>query len=512
MKKILCLSALLAGFSAPALAQTMTVATVADVLQFDPTDIGDEVTSYVVQNVYEHLVARSNKGEYIPALAVSWKNEGKSWTFKLRPNVKFHDGSAFNASVVKWHFERVLKDPAAPVRYRKQFGEIIKSIDVIDPLTVRFNMLKPNAAFLDLVITSNGGFIISKANAEKVGASGIAKTMIGTGAFKFKRWVTGQRVELEANKEYWGFKPKITSLNFRPIPESNTQVIELQTGGVQLITKIGQEDVKTIQADKNLRLAATPAYKVRFLNLNASKAPLNDIKVRKALHYALDIPTIVGALVGELATPSQHGIVPNASWAKPSQSVWKVYPYDTSKALALLADAGWKNQGGKLMKDGTQLQLNMYTPNGRYFMDKEISEVIRNQLGRLGINVKLTVLEWGPYQEMLKGGQYDMAFLGWNQSTGEPSIFTDPLTNTSGRANYSKLSDKQLDALLDQAVAVTSKASRQKVYTKVLDRITDLAWYLPLYNEYKLAATPVKLKGFVLSPSTTDMRTVYFSK
>ncbi|MDB4896902.1 MAG: hypothetical protein JWN15_3164 [Firmicutes bacterium] len=500
------------GANQVAAAQDAVIANVTDIVQLDPLDIGDEPSSLVAGQVMEALVKRDKDGNIVAALAEKWSAspDGLTWTFDLRKNVKFHDGSDFNADVVKWQYDRILTDKAAPTRFRKQWSDVIKDVKVVDPYTLAIALKAPNAAFLDLVITTNAGMIASKANFEKLGAKEAATKPVGTGPYKFKEWVTGQKVVLEANKEYWGEKPKLNTLTFRPIAESNTQVIELETGGVHFITKLGQEDVNRLKQNKDVRVETVAAYQVRFLNLNVSRAPFNDLKVRQAINYALDTKAIVSSLVGDLAVPSESAVVPIASWGAPKAGEIPTYKADLSKAKALLAEAGYTaGADGKLAKDGKPFKFSLYSPNGRYFMDKEICEVVKNQLTQLGIQVDLQVMEWAPYLEKVQKGDFDMAFLGWNQSSPDPSIFFDPLVKTGGRGNYGKFTDKELDGWLEEAVKVTDQAKRKDLYLKAAKRVADNAWYVPLYNQTKVAASRVTLKGYTHTAAGTDFGSLY---
>ncbi|MDB4896899.1 MAG: peptide/nickel transport system substrate-binding protein [Firmicutes bacterium] len=498
------------GKSGP-VAQDVVIANVTDIVQFDPLDIQDAPSSLVAGQVMEQLVDRDKDGKAKPGLAERWTTspDGLTWTFELRKNVKFHDGSDFNADVVKWHYDRVLYDKAAPARFRKQWSDIIKEVKVVDPYKVDILLKAPNAAFLDLVVTTNGGFIWSKASFEKLGAKQAALQPVGTGPFKFKEWVPGQKVILEANKDYWGEKSKLNTLVFRPIPESNTQVIELETGGAHLITKLGQEDVTRLKQNKEVKVETVPAYRVRFLEINASRPPFTDLKVRQAINYALDTKAMVTSLLGDLATPSESALMPVASWAHPQAGATTAYKPDPNRARALLAEAGWQLEGGKLMKDGKPFKFTLYSPNGRYFMDKEIAEVVKNQLTQLGMQVDLKVMEWAPYTDLTAKGDFDICFLGWNQSTNEPSIFLDPLVKTGGRGNYAKFSDKELDGWLDAAVATTDQAKRLELYGKAVNRVAENAWYVPLYNESKVAATRVELKGYTHTAAGDSYDTLY---
>lgn len=505
--------AVLALACAAAFAQSdrLIVATVADVVQFDPTDIGDAPTSLVINHVLEHLVARDADGQPGPELAASWtvSDDGLVWTFSLRDDVDFHDGSHFDAHVVKWHFDRVLTGDG-PTRFQGQWAAVIESIDVLDDYTVAFNLHAPTAGFLDLVILTNGGFIMSREAVEANGADAFALSPVGTGPFTFGEWVPGQHVLLHRHDGYWGTPAGVAELMFRPIPEVATQVIELETGGVHVVTAIGEEDWDRLQANPNVVAHSAPAYRTRVLRL-ANQAPLDDQLVRQALAHAADYATIARVLVADMGTPSSNSIIPLASWAY--SEVDNAPAYDPERASELLAEAGYTpGADGILQRDGQRLTVVIKTPNGRYFADREISLAVANQWRELGIDATVQVMEWAPFLDDMYSSQYQVALAGWNQSSPEPSIFADPLLGTGARANYGPWSDEILDELLPVAAAITDQGERTALYAEIIERVNDLAWFIPLYNENKVAAVSSRLEGYVHSAAFDRFELVSFGE
>ena len=497
----------------PPAQQVVSVATTADVTTFDTAGVGDAPTALVATQIFDRLVIKDPQGNDKPDLATSWDvaPDGMSWTFHLRHGVTFQDGSPFDASVVKWHFDRILGGKG-PVRYTKAFGIILKAVDVVDPYTVTFELKAPTASFLDLVVEQNGGMIMSKANFDKLGEKQNALHPVGTGPFEFVRWTPGQETVLAPNPTYWGTKTRLSKLIFKPIPESNTQVIDLQTNGVQIIHDITAQDLAGLQKDKNVEVATTPAYAVRNIYLNPNRGPTADLKVRQAINYALDTKTIVQALVGTMGVWSDYNnVMPLASWGFPGKDVIHGYPYDVEKAKQLLAEAGWTLQNGKLMKDGKQMKLEFISPNGRYFEDKEISQVVKNQLGKLGIDVNLQIMEWSPFLKKARASDWDMVFIGWQQSTNNPSNFYDARIMTGGRGNYGKLSDPAIDALLHKADRIADRTQRKQIYAEVDQMVEDHAWMVPLYNGVKVAAYRNNVQGYTISPVQDHYASLWLS-
>ncbi|MBT9258879.1 MAG: hypothetical protein KM310_03835 [Clostridiales bacterium] len=501
------------GTSGPGGPQELTVALVADVVTFDPLDIQDVPSSDVAGNVMETLVRRDEQGNIIPHLAESWtvSDDGLTWTFHLRQGVKFQDGSPFDAHVVKWQFNRVMFDENAPVRARKQFLDAIESMEVPDDYTIAFHLRAPNAAFMELVLLQNAAMIASKENFDKLGQADYARHPVGTGPFIFQAWVPGQLVVLRKNPDYWGEKAKLDTLIFRPIPEANTQVIELETGGIQVATKVGVEDIGRLRNNPDVEVLSTPSYQIRFLRLNGTNELLSDIRVRQAINYAIDVPTIVKTLVGEMGVYNPSAVMPTASWAHPGDM--PTYGYDPQKAAQLLEEAGWTlGPGGVRYKDGRPLKITFLSPNGRYFADKEIAEAVKKALQDVGFQVDLKVMEWAAFLEDYRAGRFDIALGGWNQSSPEPSLFLDAMVMTGGRANYSKYSDPEIDQWLEEALLTPDREERAALYRKVILKVHDLAWFVPLYDENKVVAIRKEVKGYIFTPAFTRFDTIYIQR
>lgn len=498
---VMVLLTALAGLAGQALAQAPQVFIVAletDVVQFDPVKIQDATTSQVAYQIYERLLNRDYDGNLEPALATSFESDptGQVWTFHLRRGVRFHDGSPFNAQVVKWHFERA-KGPDS--FFQAQYGTI-ERIETPDDYTVTFYLTEPNAAFIDNIILANAGFIPSKKAFDEKGDA-FPFEPVGTGPFKWDTWVKGQRVELVRNDDWWGDGPKLDRVVIRVIPEANTQVIELETGGVHLITRASQADLERLEQNPNVVVVNKAAYRTRALEFNAAMPPFDDVRVRQAVQYVLDMPLIVTALADPLLVPSDS-IVPTASWAYAGEGVLPNYDQDLQKAEQLLREAGFvRNAQGRWEKDGQLLRITIHSPDNRYFMDTDISAAAANQLTRFGIETSVRVMEWAAYLEEVRNGQHQIAYLGWNQSSPEPSLFTDAKAKTGGRGNYGNFSDPKLDAILEEALRVADEAQRKALYAEAQRIVNENAWFIWAGNEALTWIFRKEVQGFNPSPS-----------
>lgn len=488
--------------------QEIVIGNEADVTIFDPIRIQEAPTSFVADMIYDPLVRRTLDGKVAPALAESWKTspDRRTWTFNLRKGVKFHDDSEFDASVVEWHFRRAL-DPKEGSVFRRAFM-VIERITVLDRHTIAFTLTEPNVSFLEFVLLTNGGFIPSRKAYETLGEEFPFKP-IGTGPFRWVQWVQGQRVILERNPTYWGTAPKPDRLIIRPITDVNTGIIELETGGVHYIMRGSREDLDRLSKDRRFVVHRVPTYRVRFISLNVTRPPFDDIRVRRAVNHALNVPEIMNALTSGMAIPVDS-ILPVESQFHPARGTYTTYETSPQKARALLAESGWRpGPGGILQKGGRTLRFVLHSPNGRYYMDKEISEVICNRLRSVGIECRVKVMDWAAFLAEVRAGKYEAAFLGWNQSSGEPSLFFDPLVATGGRGNYGGFSDLALDSLLREGLIAFSEGRRKLLYARAVDIVNKNAWNVPLNNEFKVAVTTSRLEGYVHSAARNDFTTLW---
>ncbi len=493
--------------SAPA-GQEIVIGNEADVTVFDPLRIQEAPTSFVADMIYDPLVRRTLDGKIGPALAERWKTspDRRTWTFSLRKGVKFHDGSDFDASVVEWHLKRVL-DPKEGSGFRRQFM-VIEKITIVDSHTIALTLTEPNVAFLEFVLLTNAGYIPSRRAYETLGAEFPFKP-IGTGPYRWSQWIQGQRVVLERNPNYWGAAPKTDRIVIRPVLDVNTGVIELETGGLHFILRASREDLERLSKDSRFKVHRVPTYRIRFISLNPMRPPFDDIKVRQALNHALNVPQIVNALAGGMAIPVDTTL-PVESKLHPKQGSYAVYAHNVERARSLLTEAGWRPGAGGIRQKGDRtLQFVLHSPNGRYFADKEISEVICNRVRAVGMECRVKVMEWAAFLAEVRAGKFDAAFLGWNQSSGEPSLFLDPMAATGGRANYTSLTDPALDQILREGLIAFSEGRRMLLYNRAVDIINKHAWYVPISNEFKVAVTTSRLEGYVHSPARNDFTTMY---
>ncbi|HEY7249704.1 MAG TPA: ABC transporter substrate-binding protein, partial [Methylomirabilota bacterium] len=312
-----------AGLVPPAAAQTkddtLVYALQSDVQNWDPPNSVLRESIILGYNVFDHLAARDLKtGKVGPSLALSWKNlDDTTWEVKLRPNVKFHDGTPFGAKDVKATFERVL-NPENKLTARGNHAKI-KSVEVVDDLTVRFKTDGPYPLFVERLTAQ---VMQSEKVIREKGHEWMQENPIGTGPYKLVRWNKKQEHFLQRNDDYWGPKPAFKYVRIRIIPEQATQIAELMSGGVDIIKAVPPDQMDVINKSGQARTVTSPILRTAFIQLDqagrSGPNPMTDKRVRQAVNYATDIDGIIKHVLNGLADRTATTVNPMAFGYDPS--------------------------------------------------------------------------------------------------------------------------------------------------------------------------------------------------
>jgi len=428
-----------------------------------------EIYGFVnLRPIFDHLldrVFRDGRIQSLPGLATSWENiDDKTWVFHFRKGVKFHNGEDFNSEVVKFNIERII-DPATKAPPRMFFSNIVR-VDILDKYTLKITTKVPSPVLINDL--SFAMAIVPLQYTKEKGNEYVASHPVGSGPFKFVRWIKGEEMVYEANENYWAGPPKVMTLVIKSIPEDSTRVAALLGESVDIISKVPTHMFPMINKSGVAKAIAVPSPLAMAIHLDSNnEGPLRDKRVRQALNYAVDKESIIknildgyGTPLGQLLTAAHFGHNPNL----------KPYPYDPKKAKSLLKEAGY----------GEGLTLVFNSPNGRYEKDKEIAEAITNQLAKVGVNLKLQFHEWGNYFTSVRahkaGPMYLLAWAG--DLDADLNLF--PFLHSEGF--LSMVSDKNLDSVLVQARHTLDIKEREKLYYKITQIAYDEAYALFLHN------------------------------
>jgi peptide/nickel transport system substrate-binding protein len=343
--------------------------------------------------IYDRMVIQDADQSFHGQLATSWEAaaDGMTWTFKLRPNVKFHDGEPFNAKTIEWWLPKFKGTENAFMT------DAIDKVEIIDDLTVKFVMKNPDPNMLFNMSSSFMGVPSPKAFealGDKYGVTGA----VGTGPFKLESFVVGQQTVLVRNDAYNSASKlstnqgpaKIKKLTLREIAEDSTAFLELKTGGVDMLLSVPTDFLPRLQSEKGTKVITLAGTEVFYMPMNTSVAPFDDIKVREAVAFSINQQEILTNLFGGVGAVANNFLISSLMEAKvdPKFNI----SFDQSRSRKALDEAGWvMGANGIRAKGGMPLQVKLWTQNGTEF--KRVTEVVQAQLKAVGIGADITIFD-----------------------------------------------------------------------------------------------------------------------
>ena len=486
---------------------TLIVGRGSDSVGLDAANVTDGESQKVMRQIYDTLTRyKPGTTEVIPGVAKSWEvsNDAKTWVFKLREGVKFHDGTVLNAESVKFNFDRWQYNDHPYHNgtfgyYTYMFGgyddeSVIKEIIAIDEYTVKFELRKPMAPFLsNLAMTI---FPIASPTAIKKWGEDFFKHPVGSGPFEFVEWKMGERIVLKANEDYWDGRPYVDKLVYRSIPDNSARYMELQTGAIDVMTGLSPEDVEGVRNKEDMKVILRPSFNIGYFAMNFAKEPFDDIKVRKAFAHAINKEEIINAFYAGLAVPAKNPMPPSL-WGYNDEI--DDYEYNPEKAKELLAEAGYP--------DGFEFDL-WYMPVPRPYMPKGklIGQAIQSYLKDINVTGKLITYDWSTYLAKIvesEDNEAETYLQGWTGDNGDPDNFLYALwdKNTSNN-NYKS---EELHEILVEAQQMTDKAKRIELYKKAQEIIhEDLPAIWLVHSTPPIAAKEI-VKNYIPSPTTSEL-------
>ena len=444
----------------------------------DPMAIAVMSTFTITYAIYDNLVEEDENGNYVESLAESYtvSDDEKEYTFNLRQDVKFHDGTQMTADDVVYSINRTIEKGWAA-----DMTAAIDSVEKVDDYTVKLILSKPFGGMIGS-LASPYFSIMSKAYAEENGEDAVERAPMGTGAYKFVEWKTGDHITVEANEDYFKGAPAIKTVTFKPVTDKNTGLVALQAGEIDTYLNVNNSDIETVKSDENLAFYSTDLAAVLSLNMNIEKEPLNDVKVRQAINYAINKENIItGALEGN-GTEANSAISPTCDGY--SENVTG-YEYDPDKAIELLKEAGQENLTLHIkIKEDSKVQ--------------KVAQIIQSDLNAVGITVKIEILEAGAYStDVYSDGDYEMTITSWC------AMFTDAYSLLysqfhkdcyGGTGNITHVVSDELSGMLEDAAEKTGDA-KITAYEEVAQYINDNAYVAPLVYEPTTITTNAGLKN-----------------
>jgi peptide/nickel transport system substrate-binding protein len=416
------------------------------------------------QHVMEPLVELDyKKQDYVGVLAESWQFQGNKWTFKLKKNIKFHNGAPLTSKDVAFSIEK-MRDEKGGSLQASNFKDVTE-VQTPDDLTVVFVTKQPLAIFLDRL---ENRFILSKVAGDKFGAN-LYDNPIGTGPYKFVSYQRGGNMVFTRNDEYWGGKAAIKEIVFRKVTEDAARLAALESGQTDFINNVPDHEVARLQKHPRIRIDKIEGLRMFFLAFNMAFKPWDNKLVRQAANYSIDSPAIVKNIFDGIGYPINGPVGANVVGADPKL---KRYPYDPQKSKELLTKAGFPN--------GCDIQL--YYSAGRYPKDREVCQVVSAQMVKGGFRVELISQEWALFwdKQGVNGGKLPFYYIGRGSLTDADTLYDQYFrTGTTKRTNYS---NPDLDKLIEEQQKTADQKKRIAILQNAGKMIMEEAPFIPLYN------------------------------
>lgn len=469
----------------------LVLALLSDAKSLDPAGSNDVPSSVIQANIYETLVNRDEDNTIIPGLATEWDAvDETTYEFKLREDVKFHDGEPFNAAAVKANLDRILDEKVASPRYF--LFEMISEVVVVDDYTVQLKTEYPFAPIYAHLSHSGGAMISPKAiEADYAGmeegkdpGAVISNAPVGTGYFKFDSWEPGSQVKLVKNDDYWGDKVHVDSVVFKVVPEGTTRDADLERGFVHITDPVDPIAVEEINNSDYAKVVQKPSASLSYIGFNTEKEPFNDPKVRQAISMMVNKDEIIEGVYEGFGIPAKGPLAPSIfGYNDDAQPL----EYNVEEAKKLLAEAGYA--------DG--FSTTIWTNDNKQRVDMAV--ILQNSLQELNIDVKVEQMEFGTYLDKTAEGEHDMFVLGWSNATGDADYGMYALFHSSQKGNPGNRTfyeNAEVDALLDEGRRESDPAKRIELYNKVQEHLIDDAPMVYIHHQEYLLGVSNKIEGF----------------
>lgn len=490
------------GPGKPAYGDAIVVGSIGDASNLIPLLASDTPSFEIAGYVYNGLVKYDKDLNLVGDLAESWdiSKDGLTITFHLRKGVKWHDGVEFTSADVLYTY-RVTIDPKTPTAYSEDFKQV-KSAEAPDRYTFRVTYGKPFAPAL-----ASWGMNILPAHlleGKDITKSELARKPVGTGPYRFKEWVAGQKIVLEAYKDYFEGEPYIGRYVYRVIPDNSTMYMELKAGGLDMmgLTPIQyQRQTDTPDFKARFNKYRYPASAYTYLGYNLRNPMFADKRVRQAITSAINKDEIIHGVLfgmGQVA----HGPYKPGTWA--CNPHIKDFDYNPARAKQLLAEAGWRqvNSDGVLVKDGKPFTFTILTNQGN---DQRLktAQIIQRRLKNVGIDVKIRVLEFASLlTNFIDKGNFDALIMGWTISQ-DPDIFDVWHSSKTGpkELNFIGFKNKEVDRLIEEGRSTFDVEKRKRCYYRIQEILADEQPYTFLYVPDSLPVVSSRFRGIEPAPA-----------
>jgi len=466
---------------------TLHIAREQDNTTFDPILTIQNADIWVMDNMNAGLVRVTHDGTGLePDLAEKWtiSEDAKTYTFTLRPNLKFSDGSPLTAADVKFSLERLRdqKDSVMAAMYK-----IIPDIETPDDRTVVVKLDEPSAPFLSTLAMFAASVVPEKA--VKAEGADFGLKPVGAGAFRLKEWRRGDRVILERNPNYWeASRVKLDGVEWLYVPNDNTRMLKLQAGEVDAAIFVPFSQIDSLQKDPNIQVHLDPSSREDHLLLNHGHKPLDDVSVRRAVCMAIDRAAIVKTVLFGHGRVANSFIPGGALYYNPDNPTCK---YDPAGAKNLLANAG---------ATGATFKFLIAAGNS---IDEQTSVLIKDMLSKVGLNVNIMKEEQGQEWDSTVAGDYDLSLNYWTNDIIDPDekATFSVYGRDENKSYYTNYYNPKVADLVEQGRREMDPAKRQAIYYEIQKLASqDVNWVDLYYSPFRNASRK-NVKGFYQNPT-----------
>ncbi|MEM7134765.1 MAG: nickel ABC transporter substrate-binding protein [Chloroflexota bacterium] len=455
--------------------------------------------------IYEPLVRYAPNGTITPALAEAWEisDDGLTWTFYLRSDVTFHDGTPFNAEAARWNLERWVGDEGhgwlpttmliSGVETPDDATLVVTLDDAYYPAMQDFTLIRPVRFLSPAAVDADENFAQA----------------IGTGPWQVES-LTDESASLSRYAEYWGELPSLEQLDIEVVLDAQTRVAALQSGdlnaiGGEYLGSIPPESMAALEQNEDVTILSAEGTTIFYIAANQENSPLADRQVRQAINHALDRQGLADAIFGGRAEVAE-GLFPPVIPYVTSAGV-DTYTYDPDQARALLADAGWTlNDAGMLERDGEPLEIDLVVDQSRLPQTASMATAIQAQLQEVGIVLNLRMYDYSGWLDSFFAKDYDLIMrFSWGPPYDPHTLLAGAFHTVDTEETTISYADAELDALIDAVLVSNDEDERQDLYNQIWQHLDAESAIIPLVYPQRVYAVGGNVEGFRLGGTEYDL-------
>jgi peptide/nickel transport system substrate-binding protein len=443
-------------------AGTITAAQGSDVLTLDPTMDTSLIGMNVMTNVFDQLTTISPRGEILPMLSTAWEGsaDARTWTFTVRSDAKFHDGSPVTLDDVVWSYQKIIDDQRSPVRV---YLTKVEKVEKVEPDKVRFTLNDPYGPFARQTSLIS---IVPRKAYEAAGPAKFSQAPVGSGPYRVARWLKDDRVELEKNPTYWGGAPSVDTIVFKPLASEAARAAALSSGQID-IASLPPASVDRLGSDKSIGIKRIDSFRVIYVGADTNNPVLADPRIRQAIDAAINRDAIATRLLKGLGKPAAQMVTPVTFGFDETIQPTR---YDPDRAKALLKEAGYTGE-----------KIVFQFPNNRFALGDQVAQAVGGYLTAVGLNVELQGMEYAAMFPLWANRKLNGLHLwAFGPSVMDADLVLGYLYAKGGTGYWI---DPEVERLIGEQRAEPDPAKRKTLISQIWRRSREQLPYIPLYGE-----------------------------